>query len=356
MTRVLKVGVVGTSRWADLMHLPSLTSHPNAEVTAICGRSKQPAESMAAKYGISTVYSDFADLIEDPRLDAVVIASPDDTHYEISMRALERDLHVLCEKPLANRLDEAEAMATAATKAGVTHMTLFTWRWVPVFSRLKSEIDSCTIGKPVAARLSFMMNGAFEPGYRWRSDASRCNGTLGDLGAHLIDLTRWTLGDIASVSATVGTLINRNGQEAAPGNDHAVLDLMTHTGVHASLLASNVAMLGDELGRIEVQVFGNEGSLDGRLVFFGSGAGSTLVRSKSVTQPREVIQSSTFRSNVEPPDLLEIFRTASAGPRAFVEAALAQRQVEPNLRDGLAVQRVIDAALRSSEAGCRVDL
>ena len=356
MKETIRFGVVGTSWWADLMHLPSLKSHPDAEVVAICGRSKQPAEALAKKYGITKVYSDFNELIADGGLNAVVISTPDDSHYAMAMRAVEAGLHVLCEKPLANDVSQAVSMAEAAAKAGVTHMTLFTWRWSPVFSRLKTELEKGAIGQPIAARLSFLLGGAFEPGYRWRNDALRCNGTLGDLGAHLIDLTRWMLGDIVSVSATLDTLVDRKIPEEMPVNDHAVLSLTTRDSVRVSLIASNVALLGDQEGQIGVELFGTKGSLNGRLVFSGPDGGSRLLRAKRGAEPIEVIHSEAFRPNADPPDYMKVFVTSSAGPRAFVDAIRSQRGAQPDFHDGLAAQRVIEGAISASKSGSRVDL
>ena len=121
------------------MHLPSLASHPQAEIRAICGRTRARAEAVAAKYRIGAIHSDHRALLDRGDLDAVVIATPDDTHPEIAMAALERGLHVLCEKPLANTLAAAEEIAAAAARVGVVHMTMFTWRSVPVWRRTQGR-------------------------------------------------------------------------------------------------------------------------------------------------------------------------------------------------------------------------
>ncbi len=90
MTNKVRVGIVSTSWWADQMYLPALKSHAQAELAAICGRNQSRAEELAAKYGIPGVFVDYRGMIEHGGLDAVVVAAPDDLHYEITMRALGR--------------------------------------------------------------------------------------------------------------------------------------------------------------------------------------------------------------------------------------------------------------------------
>src|SRR5688572_12502713 len=101
MSDQIRVGVVGTSGYADFMHLPSLKSHPRAAISAICGRNTERARELADKYGAPEVFGDWRALIAGGGLDALVVAAPDDLHAEITRAGLEAGLHVLCEKPLA---------------------------------------------------------------------------------------------------------------------------------------------------------------------------------------------------------------------------------------------------------------
>src|SRR5689334_18131361 len=119
----IRVGVVGTSWWADWMHLPSIKSHPQAELAAICGRTREPAEAMAQKYGIPLIFSEYRDMLARGDLQAVIVSTPDDLHHQIVMDALDAGMHVLCEKPLAMNADHARAMYERAEQRGVKHMT-----------------------------------------------------------------------------------------------------------------------------------------------------------------------------------------------------------------------------------------
>lgn len=94
MSRRIAVGVVGTSWYADWMHLPVLKSHPQVQLAAICGRNRERAEEMAQKYKIPQLFTDYQAMIEQAGIDALVVAIPDDLHYPVTMAALDAGLHV----------------------------------------------------------------------------------------------------------------------------------------------------------------------------------------------------------------------------------------------------------------------
>jgi UDP-N-acetylglucosamine 3-dehydrogenase len=104
MSSKIRVGVVGTGQIADFLHLPALQNHPQAVVAAVCGRDRERTHQIAAKFNISSAFTDYSEMIQQSNLDAVVVAAPDDLHYEITMQDLDAELHVLCEKPLALEL------------------------------------------------------------------------------------------------------------------------------------------------------------------------------------------------------------------------------------------------------------
>lgn len=357
MSEQIRVGMIGTSWWSDWMHLPSLQSHPRVALAAICGRTAEPAQRMAEKYRIPAVFTDYRRMLEDCALDAIALATPDDMHYEIATAVLDKRLHLLCEKPLANDLQQAEEMARRAIAAGVCHMTLFSWRWAPVFARLKLEIDTGSIGRPLEARFAFLGNDAYSPEYRWRRDGGRCNGVLADFGAHMIDFARWCLGEIVSVSADIATHIDRQGIEPQPVNDCATLDVLTETGAHATLALNAAAHLGDQIVRMNIEIYGTEGSLEGQMVLFGSEGGSWLRRYGGQAAAPETIHQERFRADSdERPEFFSVFTESSAGPRAFIDAIVEKRPASPDLSDGAAAQRVIAAAFTAHEEGRRITL
>src|SRR5260221_5953891 len=147
MPERVRVGVIGTSYFADGYHIPWLKSHPKAVLAAICGRNQDRAEAVAKKHGIPQVFTDYRTMIENARLDAVVIVTPDNLHHPMTMYALDAGLHVLCEKPLARSAVEAREMYEKAQSMGVKHMTFFTWRWMPHHQYMKQLVNSGYIGR-----------------------------------------------------------------------------------------------------------------------------------------------------------------------------------------------------------------
>ena len=125
MSGTVRVGVVSTSWWADAMYLPALDAHPRAEVVAVCGRNRERADTFAARWNIPQVYTSVDSLIHSGEIDALVVASGHESHYPISMQALNADLHVLCEKPLALTYSQAAEMAAVAAEKNLIHCTPF---------------------------------------------------------------------------------------------------------------------------------------------------------------------------------------------------------------------------------------
>ena len=246
MTDRVRVGMIGTSWWADQMHLPAVASHPRARLTAICGRSRERAEELARTYGIANVFTDYSDLISSGQVDAVIIAVPDDLHYPIAMAALDAGLHVLCEKPLAFTLEQARAMLAKAESARVRHMTYFTYRWMPHFRYLRQLVEEGYIGRCGDARFHYVGSYARGAARTWKWDRARGLGVLGDLGSHMIDQAR-LLTRIGMVFVMAGrTLTLANWLDKLPG------DVVSSHPALVSLLGTLHATRGDNRQALEL--------------------------------------------------------------------------------------------------------
>jgi predicted dehydrogenase len=346
MPEAVAVGVIGTSWWADLMYLPSLKDYPRARLAAICGRTEERAAEVAAKYNVPQVFTDYREMIRTASLDAVVVSTPDDLHHPMTMAAIEAGLHVLCEKPLALNASLAKEMYETAEAKGVKHMVLFTNRWLPPFIYVRDLVQSGYIGRPYHAQFSQV--GHYGTEYQWRLDARRANGVLGDLGAHMIDLSRWYLGEIASVDARLDTFVTRPGAEGGatePANDAASLLLGFDSGAQATVQVSAVAYTGDRVGDILLRLYGEAGTLELEFSFGGPRAGGVVRGARA--------GEGGFRTFPEPDalwgdrraDPISLFYKESIGPRAFIDAIIEDQPAVPSFYDGLKAQEVIDAAL-----------
>jgi predicted dehydrogenase len=356
----IRIGVVGTSWWADWMHLPALKSHPRAELAAICGRTRERAEAMAQKYAIPLVFSDYRDMIARGDLQALVISTPDDLHYQITIDALEAGLHVLCEKPLAMNANQAQAMYERAEARGVKHMTFFTWRWMPYFQYLHDLIESGYIGRCLECQLRFVGGYGRDGQYAWRFDRRRANGILGDLGSHMIDLARWYVGDIAQVSAHLAAFVDRpgaDGQPADPANDSAVLAVEFANGAHGTIQVSAVAYTAERQMEQQIILHGEAGTLEVNFAFDGPDAGARIRGARSDEEQFQTLNvpadlwGDVDRSGSIDSQIIDLFCKQPVGGRLFVDAILENRPVSPSFLDGLKAQEVIDAALESHKSG-----
>jgi predicted dehydrogenase len=356
----VRVGVIGTSWFADLMHLPNLKSHPQAEIAAICGRNRERAGEMARKYGIPAVYTDYREMIETGDLHAVEVITPDDLHYPMTMAALDAGLHVLCEKPLALNAAQAEEMADKAAAAGVVHMTFFTYRWLPHYRYLKELVDEGYVGRPFHCHMRYLAGYGRRPRYGWKWDRRRGLGALGDLGSHMIDMARWTCGEIVRVSAHLATFVERpdpEGRSFNPANDAAadaaMLLLEFAKAAQGMIQLSAVAHTADRNQEQHVTLHGAAGTLE----VSQTGLGAEVRGARAEEKPFETLAvPDRLWEGVDRTlpfgDLFSaIFCQQAVGDRAFIDAILRGQPVTPSLYDGFKVQQVIDAAIASHERG-----
>jgi predicted dehydrogenase len=363
MAESVRVGMIGTSWYADSLHLPSLTSHPHASVTAICGRNQERAGEMARKFQIPHVFSDYRALFDSGLVDAVVIATPDELHHAMTLAAVEVGLHVICEKPLALNAADAREMAQKADAAGVKHMTFFTLRWFQHTQFVKELVEAGAVGNTSHCQITYVHGNARDPRYRWRLDGERSNGILGDLGSHLIDLARWLNGDIVRVAAHLANHVQRfheDGRPVVPANDAALLALAFANGSQGLIHTSAVAYTGGRGLDQHIVLYGESGTVEADLTFGNFGSGGAQMTVRAAKAPDGLFADLAIPAHIwgdVPHDQNdEVFTRMPAGDRYFIDCILHDRPVTPSLWDGVAVQEVIDAAIVSHKTGQWVDV
>src|SRR5688572_17447557 len=193
--------------------LPYMMYPPVAipKLVAVAGRSESAVKEAAARYGYAKYYTDWRDLIADENVQLFDNGGPNDAHAEPCIAAAQAGKHILCEKPLARTAEEAKTMLDAVTKAGVKHAVAFNYRFVPAIRQAKMLIESGALGQIYHFRAAYLQEWIM-PHYGtphiWRLDkAVAGSGALGDLGAHIIDLGRFLVGEFSSVSAMTHTFI-----------------------------------------------------------------------------------------------------------------------------------------------------
>jgi len=205
------------------------------ELTAVAGRNESAAQAAAKKMGWSSIETDWRKLIARDDIDLIDICTPGDTHAEIAIAALEAGKHVLCEKPLANSVVEAEQMTAAAAHAaqrGVWAMCGFSYRRTPALALFRDMIAGGALGSIRQVRAHYLQDWLSDENapLTWRMDKKKAgSGALGDIGAHIIDASQFVTGQkITGVSALLETFVKErplarsSGDSAALGAPQAV--------------------------------------------------------------------------------------------------------------------------------------
>ena len=361
----VSVGMVGTSWWADAMHLPALDSHPQAKTVAICGRDHQNAAKMAERWNIPQVYTDYADMIDNAALDALIISTPNNSHYPIAMKAFERDLHVLCEKPIAMTYGQAREMAAIAQAKQLKTLVPFTYRFMPTARYLKELIDDGYLGIPYHLNLRYYTGYARQGEYRWRFDRKIAGaGVVGDLGPHFLYLAEWLYGDIIAMTCRLGYSVPRPPLDPQ-GNAYEVLDdscMLTVEfagGAFGMIHCTAVCYEDSPFGQTHHMEFhGSDGTLysftdwDKIQQVKGARVGEGMVRELKIPDhiwgdARRDTVHNTYR---------DMFRSEDFMIRGFINGIIDDTPLSPDFHDGARIQRLVSAALQSHQTGRRVEV
>lgn len=168
------------------------------------------AEDARARLGFEEASSDWCEVINRPDIDVVDICTPNNLHAEIAIQAAKAGKHIICEKPLARTLEEAEAMAKAANEAGIINMVAFNYRRTPAVALAKKFIDEGRIGDVVNFRGTYLQDWSADPDgpLSWRFQKSIAgSGAIGDIGTHVVDMAHYLVGPITEVSSIMKTYV-----------------------------------------------------------------------------------------------------------------------------------------------------
>jgi predicted dehydrogenase len=186
-------------------------------LVGIAGRDEQAVAEAARRYGYSGYYTDWRAMLDNDDIQLFDNGGPNDTHAEPCIAAAERGKHILCEKPLARNADESQMMLESAQKAGVKHMVGFNYRFVPAIRQIRKLVDSGLLGQIYNFRAVYLQEWVmahYDVPMIWRLQKSSAgSGALGDLGAHIIDLARYLVGEVTSVAGMTRTFIEERPQD-----------------------------------------------------------------------------------------------------------------------------------------------
>ncbi len=355
----VKVGVFGTSWWVDSMYLPALQAHDQAEVVAVCGRDPDRAAAFADRWGIPKWFTDEDEMFSQ-QFDAVVIATPNNTHALLATEAISRGIHVLCEKPLATSYADARHVAEAAVEANLTTMVPFTYRYMPSNQWVKRLIDDGFIGRPHHLGLRYFTSFGRNSEYSWRFDEEVAgSGVLGDLGSHWLDMASWLVGEIVEIGATTEHMVDRDlrpdGSPYVQGEDSALITVRYANGANGILQVSSMCWEGDGFGQVHhLDAHGSDGTLhainDWKTVqevrglrFDEPGPAAVVpIPDELWRGARRDTAHNTYR---------DTFRIAGRMAGDFIDAVAAGLTCEPDLAAGARIQKLLDLAVSSAAQG-----
>jgi predicted dehydrogenase len=368
------MGAAHSQAWRTAPHFFDLPLHPVMRV--VCGRDAGRAAAAAERLGWAEAATDWRSVVTRDDVDLVDVCTPGDSHAEIAIAALEAGKHVLCEKPLANSVAEAEEMVRAAEQAarrGVRAMVGFTYRRVPAVMLARQLVAEGRIGELRHVRAQYLQDWIASPDapLSWRLDKARAgSGALGDIGAHIIDLTQFITGErIAEVSGQLETFVK---ERPIPAGDTAgTLGGGGSSGERGPVTVDDAAVFiarlsGGALGVFEATRFATGRKNAIRIEVNGS-AGSLAFDFEDMNvlhlyDAAEPAATAGFRRIlVTEPEHPYVGAWWPAGHGLgyehgfthqvvdLVRAIAADRDPEPSFADGLQVQRVLAAVETSSD-------
>ncbi|TMR92503.1 Gfo/Idh/MocA family protein [Nonomuraea basaltis] len=363
------MGRVHSQAWRSVGAFFDLPLAPRMAVLA--GRSKERTEAAAAQLGWAGVETDWRELVKRDDVQIVDICTPGDSHAEIAVAALAAGKHVICEKPLATTVAEAEAMvrAAAAAPASVRSMVAFNYRRVPAIALARRYVEEGRLGEIRHVRAQYLQDWIVDPEFPlvWRLQKDKAGaGALGDIGSHIVDAAEFITGQhVVGVSGLTETFIKQRplaGESAGLGasrmdatgevtvDDAALFFGRMSGGAVASFEATRFATGRKNAMRIEIN--GQLGSLAfdfeamNELWFSAGGGGFERIL---VTEPDHPYVGAWW----PPGHGLGYEHTFTHEIKDFLEAIAAGTDPSPSFADGLRVQRVLEAVERSAADGSR---
>jgi predicted dehydrogenase len=353
----MKVAIIGAS-FARAAYLPALRHVPGVTCVAVASSRLESARSAADAFGIESAYNDWREMLTTHTPDIVLIATPTDTHAEITLAALDAGAHVLCEKPTAMNAGEAKAMLEKAEALGRIHMIDHELRFNPNRMRIAQMIADGTLGEIRHVNIANIGASWADPAGRpkgdWWSMAEHGGGRLGANGSHQTDMVRWWLGAATSVVGEALTMIPDRLDKAsgapwvATADDIAWYMMEMESGARAQIFMSGVA--ANNIGNL-TQVFGSKGTItldngDEKLYFAKSGQGFEEITADDPNAGLAGLNPGIWNVSVV------------AALREFTEAIVQGRALRrgASFFDGLYNQRVLDAVHQSTAERRWIDL
>lgn len=343
---MLRILIVGTGGMAK-NHAEAFSAIPGVQVVAAVDTRPAVLDTFCKAHGIPQGFDSVASALAAGGFDAVTNVTPDAAHFATTMPMLAAGKHVLCEKPLATRAADADAMADAAARVGVVAMVNLSYRNVPALQQAHAMVRAGAIGTVRHFEASYLQSWLTQPAWGdwqteaqwlWRlSTAHGSKGVLGDVGIHILDYATFAAGlEVAEVSCRLATFDKapggRIGDYVLDANDSAVMQVRLANGALGTIAATRFAT--GHLNDLRLRIYGDAGGLE---VLFERGESAL----RACTGDDRLTAA---WADVPCPAVPSIYQR-------FVAAIRGEGPAEPGFARGAALQRVLDGAEASAAQG-----
>jgi predicted dehydrogenase len=275
MSRTFRIGIIGCGGIANGKHMPALKNQSNAEMVAFCDIDVNKAHEAAEKFGApgAKVYENYRELLNDGSIDVVHVCTPNDSHAEISIAALEADKHVMCEKPMAKTAADARRMVEAAKRTGKKLTIGYQNRFRPDSQYLKTICGEGDLGDIYYAKAHAIRRRAVPTWGVFLDEEKQGGGPLIDIGTHALDLTLWMM-DNYKPKAVLGTAFHKLSSKANAANawgswdpdkftvEDSAFGMITMENGATIVLESSWAINMLQTGEAKTTLCGTEGGAD----------------------------------------------------------------------------------------------
>jgi predicted dehydrogenase len=344
----LRIGIVGVGGAARKIHIPGLRLCPHVEIAALCDTDPKAVETE----GTTPVIADYRALLSRDDIHAVVNATPNHLHHQITLETLAARKHILCEKPLALNAVRAREMLEAAEAAGVVHMTAFTYRYTPALQYMHHLVSSGQLGALRTVRAAYLMALSSHL-LGWRSTKAQAgSGVLADIGSHLIHMVEFVASPISALSASDCRFRDDPSSDV---EDWIAFLADLENGARGTFEISRVCA-GRGAGITEeifIELYGTRGSAVFSLqdpwrlqVALGEAAGDPSCPLVHVDVPEQFLKLPGSPRDIRAHDSRWGYRFDQAWQ--FVTSIRHGQSPAPSFGDGVRCQTVLDAALASA--------
>lgn len=349
---MIKHAIVGTGSMAA-QHVLRFREIEGVEIVAGCDIDPQRAKAFCEEHGIKHHFGSVKEMLEKCDFDSVSIVTTDITHAPVAIEVAQAGKHILCEKPLATTVADAEAMVAAVKASGAINMVNFSYRDAPATQKIAEIVHSGKLGKIYHVEAHYLQSwltakdwGDWQSESRWLwrcSTAHGSGGVLGDVGVHILDLASFPVGEVSSLTAKLKTFdkyppSNRIGEYPLDANDSVLMMVEFAGGAIGTVNATRMAT--GHQNSLALSIHGEKGAARIDLDKAKNMIEVSMLDAEGKNQPWESLYCGKTPNNYQ----------------RFVTSVQSGVNDQADFARGLAVQRMLDAAERSSAAGAAVRL